>query len=518
MAQKRNILSNYILSVLTDKKHFFKNICLSLLICSNISLFACNDNSEPTPESEPENPVTESKDVKILVTNTTRSLDLRKADAGFSQTSNMSPYTITIDPATRYQEMDGFGAAVTGSTCFNLLRMTPDDRLKFLKETFDPQDGLGYSYIRISIGCSDFSLSEYTCCDTPGIENFALQSEEKDYVIPILKEIIKINPVIKILGSPWTCPRWMKVNNLTDKQPYNSWKSGQLNPDYYQDYATYFVKWIKAFEKEGINITSITPQNEPLNRGNSASLYMAWQEQRDFVKTALGPKLKEAGLKTKIYAFDHNYNYDNISSQKSYPLNIYDDNDAAQYITGAAYHDYGGNRSELINVHNKRPDKELLFTETSIGTWNNGQNLSSRLIADMENVALGTINNWCKGVIVWNLMLDTNRGPWREGGCKTCYGAVDINRSDYKTITRNSHYYIIGHLSAVVKPGATRIGTKGFLETGFVYTAFENTDGTYALVLLNKNDSKKNITVSDGTNHFVYEVPGKSIISYRWTK
>ena len=136
----------------------------------------------------------------------------------------------------------------------------------------------------------------------------------------------------------------------------------------------------------------------------------------------------------------------------------------------------------------------------------------------MEEVALGTISNWCKGVIVWNLMLDNDRGPNREGGCQTCYGAVDINNSDYKTIIRNSHYYIIAHLSSVVKPGAVRIATTGYTDNGITCSAFENTDGTYAFVLINNNEKSKKITVSDGQRHFAYDVPGKSVTSYRWAK
>lgn len=458
------------------------------------------------------------KNVAVLVTTNDRAKDLNKENVNFSEKSSSSATLITLDPHTRYQEMDGFGAAVTGSSAFNLLKMGAKNRRKFLHETFDPINGLGYSYIRIAIGCSDFSLSEYTCCDTPGIENFALQSEELNYVIPVLKEILDINPDIKILGSPWTPPRWMKVDNLKDLNPFDSWTSGHLNPKYYQDYATYFVKWIQAFENQGINISAITPQNEPLNRKNSASLYMGWDEQRDFIKLALGSQIKKAGLTTKIYVFDHNYNYDNFENEHSYPTKIYEDKEADQYISGAAYHDYGGNREELNRIHQIRPDRDLIFTETSIGTWNDGLNLQKRLIADMESVALGTVNNWCKGVIVWNLMLDSDRGPWRDGGCKTCYGAVDIDDTNYETITRNSHYYIIGHLSAVVKPGAIRIGTKENPKDGLVYSAFENTDGSYALVLLNKNEKDETIAVSDGGKHFVYKVPAKSVVSYRWNK
>lgn len=169
-------------------------------------------------------------------------------------------------------------------------------------------------------------------------------------------------------------------------------------------------------------------------------------------------------------------------------------------------------------MHRAHPDKDLLFTETSIGTWNSGRDLTTRLMEDMREVALGTVNNWCKGVIVWNLMLDNDRGPNREGGCQTCYGAVDINNSDYKTITRNSHYYVVAHLSSVVKPGAVRIGAGGISDSNVVYSAFENTDGTYALVLMNNNEQKQKITFSDGTRHFSYDVPGKSVTSYRWSK
>ena len=487
-----------------------RNIALTFLGCFTI-LAACSNSDDA---EKPVVPVP-TGDVAIYTTTSSLTRDLTRDAVNFSPKDNLAPTTITLNPAEQYQTMDGFGAAITGSTCYNLLLMKPADRHAFLTETFSDKDGFGFSYIRISIGCSDFSLSEYTCCDTKGIENFALQSEEKDYILPILKEILAINPSIKVIAAPWTCPKWMKVKSLTDRTPLDSWTNGQLNPDYYQDYATYFVKWIQAFKAEGIDIYAVTPQNEPLNRGNSASLYMEWEEQRDFVKTALGPQMKAAGLSTKIYAFDHNYNYDNIESQKNYPGKIYEDAAASQYLAGAAYHNYGGNREELLNIHQAYPEKELLFTETSIGTWNSGRDLSKRL---MEEVALGTINNWCKGVIVWNLMLDNDRGPNREGGCQTCYGAVDINNSDYKTIIRNSHYYIIAHLSSVVKPGAVRIATTGYTDNGITCSAFENTDGTYAFVLINNNEKSKKITVSDGQRHFAYDVPGKSVTSYRWAK
>ncbi|WP_313185357.1 glycoside hydrolase family 30 protein [Sphingobacterium siyangense] len=452
--------------------------------------------------------------VELYVTTQDKKQDLKNIRINARVQKDVAT-TIVLDPQVRFQQMDGFGAAITGSTCYNLMQMQKKDRQRFLNETFNPKKGFGHSYIRISIGCSDFSLSEYTCCDEEGLEHFALQNEEVHYVLPVLKEILKINPDIKILGSPWTSPRWMKVNNLVDLLPFNSWTSGQLNPRYYTDYAKYFVKWIRAFEENGVKIYAITPQNEPLNRKNSASLFMGWMEQRDFVKS-LGAEIASAGLQTKIYAFDHNYNYDNMKDQQGYPLHIYADTLSSKYLAGAAYHNYGGKREELLRIHAARPDKGLLFTETSIGTWNKGQDFALRLIEDMEEVGLGTVNNWCSGVMVWNLMLDSDRGPWREGGCKTCYGAVDIDRKNYKSISRNSHYYVISHLSAVVKPGATRIGTKAVAADGLIHAGFQNSDGTMALVLLNKTAMEKIITISDQRTQFTYTVPPKSVVSYRW--
>lgn len=485
----------------------------TLLLSCLITATSCNRDSYKPSASDN---IKDKGDVTIYTTTNTRSQDFTKGYIDFSTKFNMSPNTITLDPNQKFQTMDGFGAAITGSTCYNLMKMSKEDRTKFLTETFSDENGMGMNYIRIAIGCSDFSLSEYTCWDKEGKENFALQFEEKQYILPVLKEILAINPSIKIMGSPWTPPKWMKVNNLTDLKPFDSWTSGQLNPKHYQDYGWYFVQWLQAMKKEGVTVSSITVQNEPLNRGNSASLYMTWQEQQAFIKQALGPQLKAAALETKIYAFDHNYNYDNIADQNDYPVKIYNDAGAASYIAGAAFHNYGGDKAELLDIHNQRPDKELVFTETSIGEWNEGRNLEKRLMEDMREVALGTVNNWSRAVIVWNLMLDTDKGPNREGGCQTCYGAVDISKSNFKNITRNSHYYIVGHLSSVVKSGAVRIGAKGYTAEGLVYTAFQNKDGSYAIVLLNDAEENRKITISDSKNHFSYEVPAKSVVSYRW--
>lgn len=491
------------------------NAIALLTIAAIISACGGDTPSSGTNDVTPETPVVKSGDVRVVTTTSNRSRNLKEEWVDFSANEVVPSSTLKLNPSEEFQTIDGFGAAITGATAYNLLKMSETNRHDFLTQTFSPTEGYGMSYVRIPIGASDFSLSDYTCCDKPGIENFALTNEEVHYIIPVMKEILAINPKVKVISAPWTAPRWMKVNNLTDLQPYESWTSGQLNPQYYQDYATYFAKWINAFENEGIKIYGLTPQNEPLNRGNSASMYMTWQEQRDFIKDALGPKFAAEGIDTKIYAFDHNYNYDNIADQKSYPVKIYDDPEASKYIAGAAYHNYGGSVSELDNVHAAAPEKELVFTESTAGDWNDGANLEKRLVDDMEQICLGTVNRWCRGSVIWNLMLDSKRGPWRPGGCSTGFGAVDI-ADDFKTIRRNSFYYIMAHMSLAAQPDAVRIGTNNFKATGLNYTAFKNPDGSYGLALSNHSSSDISLTVDDGSHHFPLTIPANGIATAIW--
>jgi len=477
-----------------------------------LTLFGCDTNGNNKPD-----PVPTEGDIDMYVTSANKSMLFQYIPVKFNTKPNMAiATTIFLDPSDRFQEIEGFGAAITGSSCYNLLHMSDENRAELLKETFDTVSGAGYRYIRISIGCSDFSLDEFTHCDTPGIENFEIHELDKRDLFPVLREILTINPEIKILGSPWTCPKWMKVNNLSDLEPYDSWTSGQLNPEYYQDYATYFVRFIEAMNDEGFHIDAITIQNEPLNRGNSASLYMTWQEQAEFIKTALGPKFEEAGIDTKIWVFDHNYNYDNISDQKDYPVKIYSDPDAAEYIDGAAFHAYSGDNSELLKVHNAAPDKNLYFTEMSIGSWN--YSFEGDLMWSMRELGIGTLNKYCKAIMVWNYLLDENGAPNRPGGCTICYGAIEISSKDYKTLDRKSHYYLIAHLSKVIFPGATRIGVSGYKTDGMYITVVENRNGTYGAVLQNDTEVAIKITLEDDNHSFQITLAPKSITSCNWGK
>ncbi|MCF0196046.1 MAG: glucosylceramidase [Bacteroidaceae bacterium] len=463
-----------------------------------------------------------AQQARIYTTTADRTLQLKQAKVKTTKEAE-DGIQLLINPATTYQTMDGFGYAITYSTAYNLMQMKAKDRRDFLIKTFSPTKGYGCSYVRISIGCSDFSSTEYTLCDKPGIENFQLRSDELNYVIPILKEILAINPNLKIIGSPWTCPKWMKVKDLDSTEPYDSWTGGRLNPNCREDYATYFVKFVQAFQAHDIAIYAVTPQNEPLHSGNCASLYMTWEEQTAFIRH-LAPAFAHAGLQTKIYAFDHNFNYDNIKSQVDYPLHIFNALDAdmpgINLVAGSAWHNYGGTPDMLETIHAQAPDKEIIFTESSIGEWSKGRDLSVRLLPEINHLLLACVNRHCRAVIVWNMMLDLRYGPYIDGGCNTCFGAVDIDEKDYRTITRNSQYFMISHASAVIRPGAVRVGStlNASEETKrasrLSHTACQNTDGSVGVIVSNDSKQEQVVQVVVPTvGCYPITLPAKSVVS-----
>ena len=478
------------------------------LLAALLTAAACpsnGDNGDPVPAPE--------GNQAIVYSTNTSGLRFQESRVAVEAAAN-DPFNVTLTGET-FQTVEGFGFAITQATCYNLLQMPAGDRTQFLTEIFSREKGLGSSLIRVCIGGSDFSLDEFTWCDKPGIGNFAVHPLDQQYLFPILDEIYAINPAVKIIGSPWSCPRWMKIDSRG--LPFDSWTDGHLNPDYYADYATYFVKWIQEMEKRGYPIYAVTLQNEPLNPGNSMSLYMPWQEQRDFLKV-VGPAFAKAGLKTKILVFDHNYNFDNIASQTDYPLHIFEDAEASRYTAGSAWHNYGGNVTVLDRVHERYPEKEIFFTEASIGTWN--YQYESCVINDFRDIFLGTLARFGRGVTLWNLMLDDKRSPYRPGGCSTCYGAVSIASSSYSlgSISRNSHYYNVAHCSKVLLPGAVRLGTKGYSNRGLTYQWYRNPDGSYGVLLLNENDVEAKIIFSTGRSSVTCKIPPHALQSVLWTE
>ncbi len=477
-----------------------------------IGACTCNPSTPDTPVTPDPEPV--SGKVAKVYTTSAAGAQLAESEITLGKPEDAIFYKVTRS-GEQFQTVDGFGFAITQASCYNLLLMSAEDRKAFLTELFSRTDGLGSSLIRVCIGGSDFSMDEFTWCDSKGMENFAVHPLDEEYLFPILDEIFRINPKVKIIGSPWSCPKWMKISE--NGGAYDSWTGGRLNPAYYADYASYFVRWIQEMESRGYPIYAVTLQNEPLNRGNSMSLYMPWEDQRDFIKQAVGPAFQAAGLNTKILLFDHNYNYDNIASQRNYPMNIYADAEAAQYVAGSAWHNYGGSVSTLDGVHSQYPDKEIYFTEASIGTWN--YNYASCLIDDFRDIFLGTLGRFGKGVTLWNLMLDDERRPYRPGGCSTCFGAVTLSSKDhsYKSLVRNSHYYNVAHCSKVLQPGAVRLGTSGFTTAGLTYQWYQNPDGSQAVLLLNEGSADVQVNLITDQSSVACKVPARAIQSVVWS-
>jgi len=413
---------------------------------------------------------------------------------------------ISVDTAIQFQSIDGFGAALTGSSAYLIDEiLNEDERAALLTSLFDAEAGIGISYLRLTIGASDFSLMDFTYDDMPAgqtdfdLQHFSLDNDLAD-VIPVLKEIIEISPSINLMGSPWSPPAWMKTNE--------SLKGGQLKTNSYGVYADYFVKYVQEMALEGIVITSVTPQNEPLYfTANYPCMQMQPIEQLNFIKDYLGPKFQATGINTKIIIYDHNWDNTN------YAISILNDPAARTFIAGSAFHAYGGEVSAMTTVHNAHPDKDLYFTEISGGAW--ATDFGANLIWNMRNIFMGTTLNWSKNVLLWNLALDQNYGP-QNNGCGNCRGVVTINNPGGQ-VTNNEEYYSIAHFSKFVRPGAVRISTsisQALTNAGAV--AFQNTDGSKAIIVCNYGSDDKSFSIKQGKNNFDYSISPQSVVSIVW--
>jgi len=420
----------------------------------------------------------------------------QQSTVSFGTNSGTNPSTITINAGTTYQTMDGFGYTLTEGSCEVISAMAATQQNQLLNDLYNPVTGLNASVVRISIAASDLSSSSYSYNETSGdvnMNNFSLNGPDLTYLIPIIKKIKLINPNIKILATPWSAPRWMKTNN--------SWIGGSLQTQYYAAYARYFVKYFAAIQAQGISIWGITPQNEPENPHNEPSMLMNSTEQKNFINQQLGPQMAAAGYgNIKIIAFDHN------CDNTAYPIDVLNN---SSYVDGAAFHLYLGNISAMSTVRNAT-NKNVYFTEQYTGS---GGSFSGDFGWHMQNVVIGSTNNWSKTVLEWNAANNPSLGPRTPGGCNTCLGAVTVNNST--SYTKNVAYYIIGQISKFVKPGAVRISsssTSGTIQT----VGFRNPDGSIALVAYNSG-SANTIKVVSGSSAFNYAVPASSAVTFNWS-
>lgn len=411
-------------------------------------------------------------------------LSLPKQKSFFQKTENLysdfSGAKITVHPEQSFQSIDGFGFTLTGGSAQLIQQLEPTKRAALLEELFGKN---GISVLRIGVGATDLDATVFSYEDKP--RKFSLEPSKTDF-IPVLQQILAINPAIKLMATPWSPPTWMKDNGES--------KGGSLLEKYYITYANYLATYIEKMANEGITIWALTPQNEPLHPGNNPSMLMTSEMQANFIKTALGPAFKKRKITTKIIVYDHNCDH------PEYAIDLLNDADAKQYVSGSAFHLYNGDISALSKVKAAHPDKDLYFTEQWTGYKGD---FTGDFMWHVKNVILGAVNNHAKTAIEWNLANDPSYGPHTPGGCTECLGALTISGQD---IIRNQSYYIVMQAARFVPAGSIRLGID--VPEGIQAAAFKRPDGKVVLLVQNEG-RKKNLSIEK----LNLEIPAESVLT-----
>lgn len=422
----------------------------------------------------------------------------------FQKTADPTLPVVDIDPNTEFQKILGFGATMTGSSAYVLSQYLNDQsRKQVMDSLFSREHGIGLSYLRMTIGASDFSGGNYSYLAPPeGLKDTKLEyfsiDPDRQRLIPRLKEALQINPDIEVMGSPWSAPASWKTTG--------SMIGGKLKPEVQPAFANYFIRYIKSFEEEGVKISAITIQNEPeFEPPGYPGMLMTAAEQRDFIKTFLGPKFSENGITTKIVVYDHNWDH------PEYPISILDDPKARQFVDGSAFHCYGGDVSNQSKVHDAYPDKNIYFTECSSGGWSGPWR--DDLMWKFKNLMIGNLRNWATCVLLWNLVLDENGGP-TNGGCMDCRGVMTV-RTD-GTYEPTIDYYSLGHLSRFVRKGAVRIASTDLAAQNLDNVAFKNPDGSKVVLIMNNLDAVRTVSLKTPEGIAQVEIPAFSVITFVW--
>ena len=411
---------------------------------------------------------------------------------------------VTIDTSKRFQKMHGFGASITDASAILLSNLPDEKRKAIMAELFGRANGgLGLSFTRLTVGASDFSTRAYSYDDTPGnapdpeLRNFSIEAAKK-YVLPRTREALAINPDLLVMISPWSAPAWMKTSRSLIK--------GQLQPQYYQPFANYLARTVEAFGREGVPVSMLTIQNEPdFEPGDYPGMRVNSPDRAVIIGRHVGPTFRARGLKTQILDYDHNWD------DPQMPLTVLKDPVARQYVSGVAWHCYEGDVSAQSPVHDAFPDKDAWLTECSGGQWS--PKYAEVLGWMTDKLIIGASNNWSRGTLLWNLALDPKHGP-HTGGCGDCRGVVTIDPAT-GAITRNVEYYILGHASRFVFPGAYRVAAAKRGEA-VQAAAFINPDGTRVAILYRKSGTGP-VTIAVDGERYAVALPTGSVATLRWS-
>jgi glucosylceramidase len=404
--------------------------------------------------------------------------------------SGGSGSVITVNPNTTYQTIVGFGGSMTDAAAYNIFNSP--SRNTIMSNLFG-STGIGLSFLRQPIGTADFSRAFYSLDDgssDPSLSRFSI-SKDQAYIIPILQQAKSLDPQLTFMASPWSAPGWMKTSG--------NMVGGSLSGGDEAVFAQYLTKFVQAYQGQGIPITYLSVANEPQYSPAAYPGMLMSASQESTIVNDLGPDLRSAGVSTKILAWDHNWDV------PSYPEQVLAS--TGSNTAGVAWHHYAGNASAQTTVHNLYPSKETLETE---GSWTSGTNWGAEINGQGGGTAINSLRNWSSTVTFWNLALNASGGPVIGNGCG-CTAPVTTNGS---SVTYNAEYYILGHFSKFVKPGAVHIDSNVVGTVNNV--AFKNPDGTIALVAENTGGSSQTFQVSYGGSSFGYTLPAGAMVTFTW--
>ena len=399
--------------------------------------------------------------------------------------------SIIIDASKEFQTFLGIGAALTDASAETFYKLTEDNQSKFLEAYYSQEKGIGYSLGRTIIHSCDFSTASYTYIDEGDAELKTFNIEhDKKYRLPFTKKAIEAaGGKLTMYASPWSPPAFMKSNN-------NMLKGGKLLPEFYQPWANYYAKFIKAYEAEGVPIWGLTIQNEPMAVQRWESCIYTAEEERDFLKNYLGPTLEKEGLGDKnIIVWDHNR--DLLFQRASTILN---DPEAAKYVWGTGFHWYEDWKDSIPmfnavkRVKETYPDKNLIFTEGCNEKYDL-KRIESEDPKLAERYGKSMINDFNNGTVAWtdwNILLDQTGGPNHVGNL--CFSPVHGDTNTGELTFTNSYYYI-GHFSKFIRPGAKRIVSVSSMNS-LLTTGFKNEDGSIIIVVMNQSDKNIDYTIT----------------------
>ncbi|NVO18532.1 MAG: glycoside hydrolase family 30 protein [Bacteroidetes bacterium] len=473
---------------------------ISSVIVLVVILFGCkptNSGSDKTKASGPAYITAE-----IYVTAPVDSLRISKLqDLNFNDLINPDEHqaTIMLDPGKTFQTLVGIGGALTDASAETFYKLPKAKQEELMNAYFSLDKGIGYSLCRTHINSCDFSSESYAYATEKELSNFSVEHDKK-YRIPLIKEALaRAGGSLQLFASPWSPPAWMKDNN-------NMLHGGKLKPDCYQSWADYYVHFFQAYKNEGIKFWGLTVQNEPAAVQTWESCIYTAEDERDFVKTYLGPTLAKSPFSNvKLMIWDHNRG---LMYQRA--KTVYDDPDAAKYVWGTGFHWYTGDHFENVKLlHEAYPEKNLMFTEgcvypfnyDSIHEWHWGETYGKSIISDLNNGA----NGW----VDWNILLDETGGPNHVNNF--CFAPVIGNTKTGELLYMNS-FYFLGHFSKFIRPGAKRIICSSN-DDDLKATSFVNPDGSLATVVQNSTDKGKDFYVWVDKKAVKAKSPAHSILT-----